>query len=562
MKFQDFIYERVDLQKVKSKILPMIEEFCSVDVKKQVEIINDFHKLNDKIETMFTLVNIRYTLDTKDIFYQNEKLFCDQNGPLLTELKYKFYQQILKSKYYDFLKNKFGNFFWKKAKLFVKTFNPKIISLVQKENSLVTEYQKLIAEPTIDFQNKKYNLSQMAPFFESLSRQTRKEAQKAVSNFFQKKEDEYDRLYDELVKTRTEMAHNLGYENFVQLGYDILERTDYSHKEIAVYRENILEIVLPFFKEMQKRKSEFLGIKKLESYDKGFYFSSGNPKPQGDAAAKIKIAKKMYQEISPETKDFFEFMLEKNLLDVESKPNKVGGGYCTYLPIFKSPFIFANFNGTKHDIDVLTHEAGHAFQIFQSRNLIPDYRWPTMDAAEIHSMTMEFLTWPWMKDFFGSDVEKYKFIHLSGAVNFLLYGALVDHFQHEIYSNPQFNPEKRKQIWRELEKKYLLLEKYEEDDFLEKGNFWLRQMHIFTSPFYYIDYTLAQICALDFWNRSQKNYKKNWELYLNLCKKGGSENFLQLLKNIGLKSPFDKNHLKTIVDECQKYLQMIPNNIL
>ncbi|OIJ44789.1 M3 family oligoendopeptidase [Rice orange leaf phytoplasma] len=557
MKFQDFEYQRVDIAQTKQTILPMIEAFLDASLPEQIKIINRLNSLMDEINSMFTLAEIRHSLDVKDTFYQQEKHFCDQNAPLLTELKHQFSQTMVKSKHYDALVQEFGPLLFDKIKLFLKTFDPKIIPYLQEENTLTTKYQKLISDPSVAFEGKLYNLSQMATFLESSQRQTRKNAQLAVSQFFAKNEQEYDLIYDQLVQTRTKMAQILGYSNFVALGYDLLGRTDYDANQIADYRTNILKYVLPFYTMTQKRKSKRLDIAKLESYDKSFNFSSGNPKPQRGVDFQLTQAKKMYHAMSLQTKLFFDFLLEKNLLDLDSKPNKTGGGYCTYLPKYSAPFVFANFNGTSHDVDVLTHEIGHAFQVYQSRHLIPEYRWPTFEAAEISSMGMEFLAYPWVKDFFAQDVDKYQFLHLSQSLNFLLYGALVDHFQHEVYQNPQMTPAQRKECWRNLEKKYLLLETYEGDPFLEKGTFWFRQSHIFSTPFYYIDYTLAQVCALEIWLLSKQDYSNTWQKYLKLCQLGGSQTFLNLLKTTGLTNPFEPNHLKNIVSFVTCYLQKI-----
>ncbi|WP_349402020.1 oligoendopeptidase F [Candidatus Phytoplasma solani] len=557
MQFKDFKYQRVNIEKIKQKVLPMIELFLSSSLEEQITIINQNNQIMDQINSMFTLVSIRNSLNVKDKFYQEEKAFCDQNAPLIKELQYQFLNKMMKSQHYDQLVSYFGLFLFKQNHLVLKTFNSQIIPLLQEENVLVTEYENLISQPGVIFCKKIYNLSQMGPFLESKQRTIRKEAQLAISNFFAQNETNYDRIYDKLVAKRTKIAHLLGYDNFVQLGYDLLGRTDYSFQQIKTYRKNILKHVLPFYKMMQQKKSHRLKIAKLESYDKNFHFLTGNPKPQGDTKTKILHAQQMYYQMSPHTKIFFDFLLEKKLLDLESKPNKTGGGYCTYLPSFQTPFIFANFNGTSHDIDVLTHEFGHAFQVYQSRHFIPEYRFPTLEAAEINSMGMEFLAWPWVKFFFGSNEEKYKFLHLSEGLKFLLYGALVDHFQEKIYQNPQISSQERKKIWRHLEKKYLLIENYTNDPFLEKGNFWLRQSHIFVNPFYYIDYTLAQVCAFEIWSLSQKDYQNAWQIYFKLCQMGGSQSFLTLLAKTGLQSPLDEDHLKNIVSIVSNYLQKI-----
>jgi M3 family oligoendopeptidase len=265
----------------------------------------------------------------------------------------------------------------------------------------------------------------------------------------------------------------------------------------------------------------------------------------------------MYDEMSPKTSEFFNFMLEHDLLELDSKPGKQGGGYCTYLPTYRAPYIFANFNGTSHDVDVLTHEAGHAFQVYSSRDLLPEYRWPTMEAAEIHSMSMEFLAWPWIDSFFLEDTAKYKFSHLAGAISFLPYGVLVDEFQHEIYEKPKLSPDERKALWRKLEKKYMPFKDYGDDAFMEKGTYWFRQGHIFGAPFYYIDYTLAQVCAFQYWIKHQENRNEALDSYLKLCQLGGSKSFVGLVESADLKNPFKKGTVKEIVKPIREYLDSV-----
>jgi M3 family oligoendopeptidase len=256
-------------------------------------------------------------------------------------------------------------------------------------------------------------------------------------------------------------------------------------------------------------------------------------------------------------------MLENNLLDLVSKKGKAGGGYCTYIENYKAPFIFSNFNGTSGDIDVLTHEAGHAFQVYESRHYeIPEYNWPTYEACEIHSMSMEFFTWPWMKLFFEEDAEKYYFSHLSSALLFLPYGVSVDEFQHFVYEHPESSPTERKAAWREIERKYLPHRDYEENDYLEHGGFWQRQAHIYNSPFYYIDYTLAQICALQFWKRSRENRQEAWGDYVHLCRQGGSKSFLQLVETANLTSPFADGCVKGVIDEVHAWLDEVDDTKL
>jgi M3 family oligoendopeptidase len=403
----------------------------------------------------------------------------------------------------------------------------------------------------------------MTPYLQSKERSIRKEASTAVTEFFIENEKEFDEIYTELVKARNTIAKKLGYKNFVQLGYDRLGRTEYSSEEVAVFREQVKKNIVPIAVNLRKRQSRRLGIEELLYYDENLEFISGNAVPKGDKDWMVNHAKKMYSELSKETKEFFEFMTDRNLLDLESKPGKRSGGYCTFIPEYSSPFIFANFNGTSHDVDVLTHEAGHAFQIYSSRNYeLPEYLWPTLEACEIHSMSMEFITWPWMNLFFEEDEKKYKFTHLTSGVLFIPYGVLVDEFQHYVYEHPEATAEQRKNKWRELEREYLPTKNYDDNEFLDKGTYWYRQGHIFNSPFYYIDYTLAQICAYQFWIKFNEDKEKAWNDYYRLCQAGGSMPFLKLVELANLKSPFEEDTIKYVASPINKWLDDIEDNSL
>jgi M3 family oligoendopeptidase len=329
-----------------------------------------------------------------------------------------------------------------------------------------------------------------------------------------------------------------------------------------VYRDGIYQTIVPIVKELTDRKSKRLGINDLKYYDLGLSYLTGNPTPKGDKDFQVEQALKMYHDMHPETGAFFQMMVDQELMDLESKPGKQGGGYCTFIPSNQTPFIFANFNGTSHDVDVLTHEAGHAFQSYQSKDLLPPYRWPTLEAAEIHSMSMEFLAWPYIDSFFKEDTEKYKFSHLSGALSFLPYGVAVDEFQHLIYENPEMSKEDRKKAWRDIEKKYLPYKDYDDSAFLEKGTFWYRQGHIFSVPFYYIDYTLAQVVALQYFLASRESYQNALDSYVALCKLGGSKTFTELIQEAQLENPFEKNTVKNIAGKISEILKAIDDSKL
>ena len=559
MNFNNYKYEHLDLEKIKGEFSELIDSFEKAEnVEGQIEAFDKIIKLRNHIETMQTLVSIRHSIDTNDEFYDKENEYMDEISPILFGFTNDFYKALVNSKFKEELIKKYGKLLFDLAENTLKVFSNEIIPDAQEENRLSSKYSKLIASAKIDFDGKELNLSQVVPYTQSKDRNVRIEAAKKVAQFFAENQEEFDNIYDSLVKVRTKMAHKMGYKNYVEFGYKQLSRLEYDAKMVEGYRKQVLENIVPLHTELRKRQEKRLGVEKLRFYDEAIKFNSGNADPHGSPEWILNHGKTMYEELSKETDEFFKFMTENNLLDLLSKKGKMSGGYCTYIPEHKAPFIFANFNGTAHDIDVLTHEAGHAFQVYQSRNFdVPEYLWPTYEACEIHSMSMEFLTWPWMKLFFENDTEKYKFIHLSEALLFIPYGVTVDEFQHWVYENPEVTPQERREKWLEIEKKYLPTRDYGEVDELKNGIFWFRQGHIFSSPFYYIDYTLAQVCAFQFWIKSREDREKAWQDYLNLCKLGGSKSFFQLMKSANLKNPFEEGTLAAVIPKIKEYLDSV-----
>jgi M3 family oligoendopeptidase len=564
LKFDQYEYKRPDMTEIKTAFTAALERFKSAaDEKSQSEAMKEINAIRNDVGTMFNICYIRHSIDTNDEFYKAENDYLDEIAPEIEELVSQYYKELVSSNFRSQLEEKWGTQLFALADAQLKTFSPDIIPLLQKENKLSTEYTQLIASAKINFEGEERTLAQLAPFAESSDREVRKKASQAHSEFMVEHEEKLDGIFDRLVKVRHEIACKLGYKNFVELGYYRMARTDYNAEMVADFRKQVQEYIVPLVTKLKERQRSRISVDELKYYDEGFEFKSGNAVPKGNPDWIIENGQKMYSDLSKETKEFFEFMISNGLMDLVAKKGKAGGGYCTYIENYKAPFIFSNFNGTSGDIDVLTHEAGHAFQVFRSRGFeIPEYNWPTYEACEIHSMSMEFFTWPWMELFFEEDTEKYKFSHLSGALTFLPYGVAVDEFQHFVYENPDASPEERKQAWRSIEKKYLPHRDYGDNSYLEQGGYWHRQGHIFNSPFYYIDYTLAQICAFQFWKRSRENREEAWKDYAALCEMGGSKSFLGLIEASNLQSPFKEGTVKSVVDVIDEYLSSVEDQSL
>lgn len=554
MKFSEMPYKRIDMDEVKKTYRDIIDRTKAAGSgEEQFEIHREYYKFMDDIRTSMELAMIRHDIDTTDEFYEKESDFYDEVTPIINQYENEYGQVLYNSPYREYLESKIGRVTFKNIEIANKAFDEKIIPLMQEENALSSRYSKLIATAKIPFDGEIYNLSLMKKFQTSPDREVRRRAWKAVSDYFLSVTDEIDEIYDKMVKNRTEQARQLGYENYVELGYYRMNRNCYDKEMVENFRRQVKEYFVPFANKLHEQRRARIGVDKLSYIDTDVYFTNGNPAPTGTPEEILAAGQKMYGELSPQTKEFFDFMMENELFDVLGRKTKRQGGYMTYIPNFKSPFIFANFNGTSGDVDVITHECGHAFQGYIVRDEeIREFADITMETAEIHSMSMEYFTYNWMDLFFGDRKDDYLKMHLEDSSAFVPYGCMVDEFQHIVYENPDMTPAERKAAWAGLEKVYRPHMDYEDDPFFGKGGFWQKQPHIFGSPFYYIDYCLASVCAMQFKAMMDEDFGKAWENYYKLCKLSARDFFTNVIVEAGLKSPFEDGCVKELVEKFEK----------
>lgn len=559
MKFSEMKYERPSLDEAKkelSSLIAHLENAASYEEAKKVFLEKE--TFTKHVETMGTLASIRHSIDTRDGFYDAEVKFFNAAGPELQEYFQKWTEAMLKSPFRADFEKEYGDLMFKNAELDLKSFSPEIIPEMQQENDLTQEYEKLLASAAIEFEGKTYTISQLTPFKQDPDDERRLAAWKAEGKWYKDNGEKLDEIYDKLVHLRNTMGKKLGYEGYTTLGYYRMMRNCYTKEDIEKFRKAVVKYLVPVADGIYKEQAKRLGKTYPMSFaDNALMFRSGNPVPCGSADDILKAGKKFYDELSPETSAFFNMMLDNELLDVLSKEGKEGGGYCTGIMDYGVPFIFANFNGTQHDVEVVTHEAGHAFECYTNRDRIPsEYIWPSMEACEVHSMSMEFFSWGWAKDFFGDDTDKFLYSHLAGALTFIPYGTMVDHFQHIVYEKPDMTPKERHGVWKELLGVYMPWVRLDGDiPFYADGEGWQRQHHIYSSPFYYIDYCLAQTVALEFWAMLRHDRKNAWEHYMAYTKQGGSKVFTELLSGAGLQSPFDEKCLLDVCGEAEKWLK-------
>ena len=558
MKFKDMPYERISVESIKEEMKALIQKLKEAkDFEEAEALFLENEKLQGHVFTMSSLALVRHSINTEDKFYDEEQNYWNNAYPQIQEFNQEWTKALLDSPFKDNFAKKYGNIMFLNAEIDLKTFSPEIIPMMQEENELTTAYEKLLAGAQIPFEGKIYTISQMSPFKNDKDDARRLAAWKAEGQWYKDNQAELDRLYDKLVHLRDQMGKKLGYTDFTELGYYRMRRNCYDKQDVQKFREAVQKYVVPVAAKIYERQAERLGKPYPLSYaDAAIEFRSGNPKPKGNPDEIVTSGKKFYDWLSPETSEFFNHMIDDELMDLLSTKGKQGGGYCTSFQDYKTPFIFANFNGTQHDIEVITHEAGHAFAAYLNRNRVPyECIWPSLEACEVHSMSMEFFAEAFSEEFFGEDAGKYNYSHLAGALCFIPYGTMVDHFQHIVYENPELSPAERHAKWKELVQIYQPWLKLDgEIPFYSEGEGWQRQHHIYSSPFYYIDYCLAQTVALQFWNLIQKDQKGAWQHYMAYTKQGGSVVFTKLLKNAGLESPFQESCLRGICDTAAKYL--------
>ena len=558
MKFSEMPYERPDLDAVKKQYSALTERLKAAGSYEEARaVFLEKEELDKHVQTLATLSHVRHSIDTRDAFYDAEAKCWNAAEPELQEYTQAWTRAMLNGAFRAQFAAQFGELMFVNAEIELKTFSPEIIPELQQENELAQEYEKLLASAQIPFEGGVYTISQMTPFKSDPDDARRLAAWKAEGQWYKDNQDKLDGIYDQLVHLRDTMGRKLGYEGYTTLGYYRMGRNCYTKEDVEQFRLAVQKYLVPVADGIYREQARRLGKQYPMSFaDNALEFRSGNPRPVGTPEQILEQGRKFYNELSTETSAFFNMMMDNELLDVLSTEGKEGGGYCTSIPDYGVPFIFANFNGTQGDVEVVTHEAGHAFAAYINRDRIPmSTVWPSMEGCEVHSMSMEFMAWPWSEGFFGKDARKFHYSHLASALTFIPYGTMVDHFQHIVYEHPELTPAQRHAEWKRLLGIYMPWQKLDgEIPFYSEGEGWQRQHHIYSSPFYYIDYCLAQTVSLQIWALLQKDQKDAWAHYMAYARQGGSRTFTELLKNAGLESPFDEKCLRGVCETASKWL--------
>ena len=492
-KFSTLEYKRPDLEARRAKLAEWKNAAVHAESYAALRaLMFEIDRGTCELFTQYSIAHIRHTLDTRDEFYETEIAYLQDTLPTLSGAEVELSEAIASSPFRPDIEQEFGKQYFVSIDLQKKLYCEANVPLRQQESRLTNE-------PRLE------------------------------------------EIWDELIKIRNQMGKNLGYENYIPVGYLEQGRTDYGEQEVASFREQVRTFLVPLCQKLYDAQAKRLGLDHIMCYDEKMVFPDGNAEPAGDDAFMVKTAQKMYHEISPETGEFIDFMIDHELMDLQNKPGKASTGYMTSLPSLKAPFVFSCFNHTIFDMQVLTHELGHAFAGYMAMRSQPisDYYSESTDIAEIHSMSMEQFAYPYAEWFFGDQADKFRFAHLQEALTFVPFGVAVDEFQHICYAHPELTPKERTYQWHLLEEKYMPWRHYENDPFFERGGYWYHKLHIYLYPFYYINYTLTTMGAMEFKKKYAEDKAAAWQDYLNLCKTGGSRSYLETLRYANLSNPFE-----------------------
>ena len=558
-KFRDLPYVRPDVAQVKKDYLACVKKFKKAASFEEADAaFREWQQVLDEAMTQRTIAHVRNTMNMKDEFYDGEMQFFNTEIPKLMMVFKKGTAALLESPFRPQLEEKYGTLMFKDEETQEKLISAAIVQPSIRENKLATEYSKAAATCSVEFMGEKCNFYGLLRHMQSTDREERRAAFREWAKLYEGIAPKLDELYGKLVKTRCSIAKKLGFDSYIDYIYLARGRYDYDAEKAARFREAVRLYITPLCDKMYKEQAARLGLEKLSWYDEDLVFPDGNAVPIGTPEELTEKARQMYEALSPETGEYFNFMVEHEMLDFVTRENKHLGGYCTFLPKYKAPFIFSNFNGTSADVDVLTHEAGHAFEAYYASRRLPHsgMTFSTSEINEIHSMSMEHFAYPYMESFFGDKADKYRYAHFCDALKTIPYLVCVDEFQHRVFENPDSRSADWRRYWKEIEEKYMPWRSYDGNAFLEGGGFWMQKQHIFLYPFYYIDYALAQMGAFSLYRKAVEG-DDAWGSYLKLCAMGGMYGYFETLERAGIPNPLDPETVKVTAAFAERQAEVL-----
>jgi oligoendopeptidase F len=528
-------------------------------VDQLVQWMKDDEEFGHALDEVASIAYIEYTCATDDEEKEKRKDYFEQT--LLPELAPRLH--ALNLKYWNCphragLDQEFWALHNKSIEAEIKLFREENIPLETEISKLSSEYQKIIGAMTVEWNGEEKTLPQMAQYIADPDRAVRERAWRLVSGRRYSEEAKLEALFDRMLVLRSQIAKNAGFANYRDYIFVDKERWDYTPADCEAFHVAVRDAVLPLFRAMQKQRREKLGLDVLRPWDTEVDEDGEDPlKPFTNAEELRSGVLKIYQSIDPRLADMFSVLLRHNLLDLDSRKGKAPGGYQSDLKERGLPFIFMNAAGTSDDVITLLHEGGHSFHTLQTRNMEWGvYRHPGHEFAEVASMSMELLGAKYFREFYTPEEETRAWQELLERVIWLFaWVAQVDAFQHWIYTTPGHTASDRRAKWVELSRTYSGDIDYAGLEELEQ-TYWHRQLHIFELPFYYIEYAIAQLGALQVWRNSLLDERSAVNKYLAGLALGGSQPLPKLFRAAGANFGFTLREIEPLVGLVSKKLNV------
>ena len=558
-KFKELKFPRPDFEVFKSLYENAIERVEEAQQGDDIlEILFEVDELSRRITDVLNATIVRHTIDTTDERYEQDHLWFEENRPLFEKCIMDFNDVITNSPFRSYVEEKIGPMYFIKTDVKRKSFCEENIPLRQRENELMQEYEQLIGSCKEEVLGSPRSFGELQGMLSDNDREVRKAAFKSFSNFLHNNETRFEEIWSELITVRNQMGRNLGYDNYIPLAYLERLRLEYGEKEVDDFRQQIVDEIVPLCAKIYEFQAKALGLDELKVYDEKIIFADGNPKPAGDKDYMFNETVKMLRDMSPETDEFIGFMLDHELIDYDSRPEKAPREYATIFPARKAPFIFYHFDGSPTSLRSLHEGMGYAFAGYKAarRQHLEEYYASSSDIMEVHAMSMVYFANKYATEFFGDDAKKYVFFNLHNYITFIPFASAVDEFQHICYKNPDLTPKERTHIWRDLEKKYMPWRKYDEDDeFMEQGGYWYHKPHFFLYPFFYIEYAMATINALEMYQKYEERPSTAWKEFLELTDLGGSKSYLETLKLSNITPAFKEGAVANSIQYVKKLME-------
>ena len=508
-----------------------------------------------------SMLYVNMTCDTENEEVKQAYLdFVEQVQPELAKVGDLLNRKLAESPYADELDSVEYNVLLRDTRMGIALFREENIALGTELTKLGQRYNEICGAMTVQFDGEERTMQQMGKYLQVNDREVRESAYRAVGERRFQDAEEIDELYDKMIALRHQVAKNAGYENFRDYTFDSKRRFDYTPADCEAFQTAIEEICVPLMREIDGERRDALGLKELRMWDMGHDVQGRNLlQPFTEVEEMVAGTSRMFHRLSPELGEFFDSLRDGTSLDLESRKGKAPGGYQLQRDHSRKPFIFMNATGLQRDLETMVHEAGHAFHsIYADEIPLVDYRSAPIEFCEVAAMSMELLTHDFLDEFYSSDdANRAVREHLEGIVSILAWIATIDAFQHWIYTNPRHSKEERHQQWLDLGDRFgSNLDWTGFEEWRKVG--WQRQLHLFSYPFYYIEYGIAQLGALQLWLQYRKNPQTALDNYAKSMRLGGSRPLPELFEAGKMSFDLGNSTVQGLIDAVRAQLDELP----